>query len=115
MNIRLQVIMVVASLFFLIFVIIMVRNKKIELKYTLTWLLTGLIFIILALFPGILKYLSVLMNIKEPVNTLFLSIIFLMLLIIFTLTVAISRNANRVKTLAQEIGIIKMKLDKLGK
>jgi hypothetical protein len=115
MNMRLQVIMIIASLLFLIFVVIMVRNKKIELKYTLIWLLTGLIFIVLALFPGILKYLSALMNIKEPVNTLFLSIIFFMLLIIFTLTIAISRNANRVKTLTQEIGIMKMKLDKLDK
>lgn len=113
MNIRLQIIMVIASILFLCFVIIMVRNKKIELKYILTWLLAAVVFILLSVFPNLLVLISSLLNIKEPVNTLFLLIIFFMLLIIFTLTLALSRNANKVKTLAQEIGIIKLDLEKL--
>jgi len=115
MNIRLQIILILASTFFLCFVIVMVRNKKIELKYTLTWLLAGFTFTILALFPDVLKLISKLLNILEPVNTLFLSIIFFMMLIVFTLTIALSRNANRVKTLTQEIGILKMELEKISR
>jgi hypothetical protein len=115
MNIRLQIIMVIASALFLGFVVIMIKNKKIELKYTLTWLLTAAAFIVLSIFPETLVLLSQLLNIKEPVNTLFLSIIFFMLLIIFTLTLALSRNASRVKTITQEIGIIKMELSRLEK
>jgi hypothetical protein len=91
----------------------MVRNKKIELKYILIWLLAALAFILLSVFPSIITWLSRLLNIVEPVNTLFLSIIFFMLLIIFTLTVAISRNSNRVKSLTQEIGIMRHEIDKL--
>jgi hypothetical protein len=113
MDNKLQIIMLVVSLFFFCFVIIMVRNKKIELKYILTWLLASSVFILLSVFPNILNLISALLNIKEPVNTLFLSIIFFMLLIIFTLSMAISRNANRVKSLTQEIGIIKLELEKL--
>lgn len=113
MNSRLQIIMVIASLLFLCYIVMMLRNKKIELKYTLAWLLTGICLLATAIFPSLLKLLSNLLNIVEPVNTLFLSIIFFMLLIIFTLTIALSRNANRVKTLTQEIGIIKMELEKL--
>jgi len=115
MNIRLQIIMVIASALFLGFVVIMIKNKKIELKYTLTWLLTAVTFIVLSIFPEALVLLSQLLNIQEPVNTLFLSIIFFMLLIIFTLTLALSRNASRVKTITQEIGIIKMELSRLEK
>jgi hypothetical protein len=115
MNIRLQVIMVIASIFFMFYVITMVRNKKIELKFTLAWLMAGLTFIVFSIFPDVLIFLSYLLNIQEPVNTLFLSIIFFMLLIIFTLTIALSRNANRVKSLTQEIGIIKLELEKLSK
>ncbi|NTV90806.1 MAG: DUF2304 domain-containing protein [Clostridiales bacterium] len=114
MNIRLQLIMIISSLLFLIYVIIMVRNKKIELKYILTWLLAGIAFIVISVFPTVLFGLSRLLNIIEPVNTLFLSIIFFMLLIIFTLTVAISRNSMRMKSLTQEIGIIKQQLEKLS-
>jgi hypothetical protein len=113
MDTRLQIILISASVMFLVFVVIMIRNRKIELKYTLAWLLAGVSFLLLAVFPDILVWISSVLNIKEPVNTLFLSIIFFMLLIIFTLTLALSRNANRVKTLTQEIGIIKMELEKL--
>lgn len=115
MNTRLQIIMISASLLFLIYIIIMLRNKKIELKYTLAWLLAGLSLLIVAVFPSILRFLSDILNIVEPVNTLFLCIIFFMLLIIFTLTIALSRNASRVKTLTQEIGILKLELQKLNK
>ncbi len=115
MNSRLQIIMILASVLFLCYIVLMLRNKKIELKYSLIWLLAGICLLITALFPDLLKLLSKLLNIIEPVNTLFLSIIFFMLMIIFTLTIALSRNANRVKTLSQEIGILKMELEQLKK
>ena len=84
-----------------------------ELRYALTWILTSFSFIILSVFPGVLRFVSDLLHIKEPVNTLFLSILFFLLVIVFTLTVALSRNANRVKTLVQELGILKMELEKM--
>lgn len=114
MNTRLQIIMIAASLIFLFYIVMMLRNRKIELKYTLTWLFAGLCLISVAVFPGLLRLISNLLNIVEPVNTLFLFIIFFLLLILFTLTIAISRNAIRVKTLTQEIGMLKMELDKLA-
>ncbi|HEX2944629.1 MAG TPA: DUF2304 domain-containing protein [Clostridia bacterium] len=114
MNTRLQIIMIAASLIFLFYIVMMLRNRKIDLKYTLAWLFAGLCLIAVAVFPGLLRLISNLLNIVEPVNTLFLFIIFFLLLILFTLTIAISRNANRVKTLTQEIGMLKMELDKLA-
>lgn len=107
--------MIIASVLFLCYIIFMLRNKKIELKYSLAWLLAGICLLATAVFPKLLKLLSNLLNIIEPVNTLFLSIIFFILLIVFTLTIALSRNANRVKTLTQEIGILKMELEQLRK
>jgi hypothetical protein len=107
--------MILASLLFLCYIVLMLRNKKIELKYTLAWLLAGVSLLLAAVFPQLLRLLSNLLHIVEPVNTLFVFIIFFLLLILFTLTIALSRNANRVKTLTQEIGIIKMELDKLQK
>jgi hypothetical protein len=114
MNKELQIIMIISSLLFLCYIILMLRNKKIELKFTLSWLFTGTCFLVFAIFPDLLRLLSNLLRIVEPVNTLFLFTIFFMLLIIFTLTIALSRNATRVKTLTQEIGILKMELKKLS-
>jgi hypothetical protein len=113
MNSRLQVIMITASLAFLIYIIFMVRKRRVELKYTLAWLFAGFFLLTSAVFPGLLGLISGLLNIVEPVNTLFLLVIFFLMLILFTLTIALSRSSSRVKTLTQEIGIIKLELEKL--
>ena len=99
----------------LLIMLSMVKNKKLELRYTLTWILTSFCFIILSLFPDILRAISDLLHIIEPVNTLFLLIIFFLLVISFTITLVVSKNANRVKTLTQELALIKSELEKLKK
>ncbi|MGI6669589.1 MAG: DUF2304 domain-containing protein [Acetivibrionales bacterium] len=113
MNNKLQLIMITASLLFLCYILIMLGNRKIELKYMLTWIFAGACLLTTALFPGIVSFVSKLLNIVEPVNTLFLLVIFFMLLILFSLTITLSKTAERTKTLTQEIGIIKLQLDKL--
>ncbi len=115
MNKILQIIMIVSSSLFFLFIFNMVRVKRLELKYALTWILTSFSLILLSVFPQLLKFISNILHIKEPVNALFLSIIFFLLLIVFTLTMSLSRNANRVKTLTQEIGILKASIEKLEK
>ncbi|MCX8131250.1 MAG: DUF2304 domain-containing protein [Clostridia bacterium] len=114
MNKVLQVILIISSTLFFVFIFNMVRNKRLELKYALTWMLTSFSFIILSVFPEVLYFVSAVLHIELPVNTLFLSVIFFLLVIVFTLTIALSRNANRVKTLTQEIGILKLKIEKLS-
>jgi len=115
MNNILHFILIIASLLFLGFIVNMVRSKRLELKYALTWLFTSCSFVILSLFPRLLNFISNVLHVKEPVNAIFLSVIFFLLLIVFSLTVALSRNAKRVKTLAQEIGIMKLSMTKSEK
>ena len=110
MNARLQVIMIICQ--YCSCAIVMLRNKnRIEIRVGL--LFVGICLLTAAIFPGLVRLISRLLNIVEPVNTLFLLVIFFILLILFTLTIALSRNALRVKTLTQEIGILKMQLDKI--
>lgn len=113
MNRILQLFLVLGSIWFFLFIIGMIRKKKLELKYALTWIVTSLLFIILSFFPRILYFISALLQIKEPVNALFLLIIFFLLIIIFTLTIALSKSSNRIATLTQEMGLLKLDHDKL--
>ena len=113
MNARLQIIMITASILFLCYIVLMLRNRKIELKYVLVWLFAVICLLTADILAVLVRLISRLLNIVEPVNTLFLLVIFFILLILFTLTIALSRNALRVKTLTQEIGILKMQLDKI--
>ncbi len=107
----LQLIIIVITLFFTFFIIRMVNKRKLQLKYTLTWILTSFIFLLIAVFPSILSSVSNMLHIVEPVNALFTILIFFLLLIIFSLTKAISNYSNKVKDLTQEVGILKNYLE----
>ncbi|MPQ42584.1 DUF2304 domain-containing protein [Clostridium tarantellae] len=109
----LQIIMIISSFIFTSFIVYMISKGKVELKYALTWLFTALTFIIISLFPSILNGLSLALHILTPVNALFLIIITFLLLIIFTLTVAISKIKNQVISISQEISILKEEIEKV--
>lgn len=112
MNVILQTILIIASVGFFLFILKMLKSKKLEFKYSIVWIIASFSFIVLSIFPKIVRYVADLLHIVEPVNAVYLIIIFFLLVIVFTLTVALSRNSNRVKALTQEIGILKLEIRK---
>lgn len=115
MNFQLQMTLLLCATGFFIFVINMVRNYKLDLRYSLTWIVSAILFILLAIFPGMIKGIARMLGIKEPVNALFLVVIFFLLLITLTLTIALSKKSNSIKNLVQEVGILKLKVEALVK
>jgi len=108
----LQLVFIITSLLFFAFIIKMIKNA-LNLKYSLVWIASSACFIILSIFPQVLNWLSQILHIKEPVNSLFLIINFFVLLNLFTLTLAFSKSIVRIKTLTQELGITNLKLKEL--
>ena len=109
MNIRIQIIIAVLIIIALIVIINMIRKKALELRYSLAWLAVGAGVLILDLFPGFMEWLSDLMGIASPVNMLFFLGFCFSLIIIFILTIAISRMSVRIKNLAQELALLDKK------
>lgn len=109
---NLRITLIIGSVLFFIFIINMVRTKKLELKYALIWILTSVSFIIMSVFPQTVFFIAGLLEVEAASNAIFLCIIFLLLLMVFALTVAVSRQANRIKRLVQEVGLLKAELEK---
>ena len=107
MNIRIQIIVVVAAVASLVALVNLIRKNKLLLKYALLWLALGIGVCIFACFPSLTSYLAGLMGIYTPINMLFFAGFCFSLAIIFSLTVAISRLSQRVKKLSQEIALLK--------
>lgn len=105
MNIRIQLIIGVIILTALCIIINMIRRKRLELRYALAWLLVGISILVLDCFPQLINWLSVRLGIASPVNMLFFLGFCFSLMIIFVLTVAVSRMSIRIKQLAQEIAL----------
>ena len=110
MNIRIQIIVGIIVLLALGVIINMIRQKKLELRYALSWLGVGVAILILDCFPQLITWLSRKVGIASPVNMLFFFGFCFSLMIIFVLTVAISRLSIRIKELTQELALFEKRI-----
>lgn len=93
----------------------MIRRKNLELKYALSWLaVIGVLFVI-DCFPVLMVKLSMMLGIWSPVNMIFFLGFCFSLVIIFTLTVALSRVSARVRKLAQAAALNEKNIEMLKK
>ena len=107
MNLKLQIIIAVIILIGFFLLTNLIRKNKLDLKYALSWILLGAGILILDLFPGITSLLARLLGIEVPVNMLFF------LLVIFSLTMAVSRLSRRITRLTQEVALLSRRLQEL--
>lgn len=111
MNIRIQIIICVIIVIALMIIVNMIRKKQLELRYALSWLAVGVAIFILACFPQLMVWISEKIGIANPVNMLFFFGFCFSLIIIFILTVSISRMSIRIKELSQRIALFEEKVN----
>lgn len=111
MNQIVHYLLILAAFIFTFYIISMIRKSKLSIKYSLTWIFLGLFFIILSIYPKLVDMTSDILRIHSPVNTLFLGIILALLIMLFTLTIAISKLKEQITSLSQELGILKKKVE----
>lgn len=109
MSTRLHILLLAAVLFTLFEVIKRVREKKLLLQYTLTWLTLLVVLLLVALFPQLLSWISDLIGIALPINMVFFLGFCFSLLIIFELTQAVSKMSVQIKDLTQKIALLDKK------
>ena len=97
---------------FIYFVIVFHFMKKriVALKYALLWLLTGIIMLVLVIFPQLLEWFVRIIGIELPVNGLFAFAISFLGMILMSLTVIVTKQSNKIKILVQQEALLeKMK------
>jgi hypothetical protein len=110
---RLKVFVVLIGLAIFIGIIELVRRRRLREEYSFIWLIAGFMFVLLAIESDILSFLSQLVQITLPVNTLFfLALIFVMLLCLY-FSLRISALTTQVKNLAQQLALLQAKEDAL--
>lgn len=106
MSIKIQIIVAVIILAALIGIANMVRKQALDLKYALSWLVVGILVLILDIFPGIMNYLVHLLGIQLPVNMMFFFGFCFTLFLLFNLTTKVSKQSEKIKCLVQEIALL---------
>lgn len=115
MTVKIQIIIGVCLVIGLAAIINMIRRRRLELKYALSWLIAIVFVLVLDCFPTLLTQISLILGIWAPVNMIFFLGFCFSLLIIFTLTVTLSRMSERVRRLSQAVALNEEKIEKLMK
>ena len=115
MNTILQIILIGITSLFCVFILLVTQKRKLSYKYTLLWLFFGIVTLLCAIFPNAIIEISKIIHVVEPTNALFLIYIFLIIVIIFYLSLAFSKLFEKVTTLIQENAILSAKVEQLEK
>lgn len=94
--------------FFVIFLIIhFVRRNKINIKYSVVWILIfGILFIFL-LVPGLLGFITKLLGFNLSSNMIFSLLIGSLVIINIAFTVILSSQDRKIRLLVQELSLLK--------
>ena len=111
MTVKLQIVVGLAILFILAILINMIRRRSLELKYALVWMLVLTALFVFDCAPALLNVVSGFLGIYAPVNMIFFLGFCFSLMIIFVLTVAVSRASIRIKELAQALALYEKRMD----
>ncbi len=113
MAIRLQIIIGILLVFAIAVIINMIRKKKFDLRYALSWLFMLVIALVLDIFPNIVFEFARLIGIDIPSNMVFLVGLIFSIILIFSTAVSVSKMSDKIKRLTQELALLQKELDEL--
>lgn len=114
-DLRLTIVSVIAALAALVLVFELLRRRRLREKYAAIWVVIAVGTLVVAVFPGLLRWVADLVGIQTPSNLLF----FGSLIVLFAVSLQLSREVGLLeeqsRRLAEEVAALGMRLDALEK
>jgi len=108
-----KIVAVLFSLSLLAVTLHLIRKHKLREEYALVWLIVSLAILLLSLFDGLLGWLAARFAVAyAPTLILVLGILFCVVLLLAQ-TVMLSLQANHIRDLAQNVGLLEWRLRQL--
>ena len=115
MQISLKMALILIVLIYIFSIMKSVKRKNMRIGYLIFWSITGIILIISLIIPNLVENISNLLGFAMPINMIFSAAIFVILYLIFNLTILISKEQNKSVLLIQEISMLKKRVEELEK
>lgn len=110
-----QLMGVAFSLIIIVSVFLMVRARMIREKYSLVWFLIGLFTLVMSVFKGLMDWFSQMIGVYYAPSAFFAILIVCAYLLLLKMSVSISGLKMHNKSLTQELGLTKLRLEELEK
>ncbi|MEU5883236.1 DUF2304 domain-containing protein [Spirillospora sp. NPDC047279] len=91
----------------------MLRRRRLREKYAITWVVLSVLIVLMAAFPQILETAADLTGVQVPANLLFFGASLLLLAINVQLSSEVTRLEDKVRTLAEELGLQRLRIEQL--
>ncbi len=103
---RIRIIAILICIFLVAYVFELVRRKHLNEEYSLGWLVTGTLMLILSISEDLLIWISDLAGATLFTSTLFFSGLVFLMVICLHFSIRISALTNQVRMLTQHLGIL---------
>lgn len=105
--------LIIAICCYFVLILLFLKRKSLELKYTLLWLFAGLFMGLIIIFPKILEYLTRFLGMQSTMNGLYVVCIGFIIIILMALTSIVSKQTIKIRTLVQEIAMLEKRVREL--
>jgi hypothetical protein len=106
-----HIIALVAAVVTLSVIIELSRRSQLRTKYTVVWLLVGLVIVVFAIAPGLFNSIAHGVGVKSPPNLLVVVAALFLLMVCVYLSWEAGRLEDKTRILAEEVAILRDELE----
>ena len=110
MTAHFQFFMILGAAILLLIIFALLKKSQMSVKYSLLWLALAVVLVIFAVFPYVVYVLRDLLDVQMPVNLVFLLMFCFVLVVLLSLSIAISQLADKCKRLTQANAILEKRV-----
>jgi len=104
---------VTLSLALVVVLLVLLRTRRVREKYAAIWLVVAAGVCVLGAFPGVVFWLADVLGVETPVNLVFSVAIAVLLAFCIQLSIEISNLEEETRTVAEELGLLRLEVDAL--
>jgi hypothetical protein len=112
---RIQLLALVASVLVIVFIVGLIRQRKLREEYSIMWFIASLVLVIFAAWRNLLDLIASLVGVYYAPAVLLLVGLFFGVLMFLHVTVIISKHSNQTKALSQKIALLEERLERFRK
>jgi hypothetical protein len=110
MTLRISIMAAIAASLLLVVIFELIRSRRLQERYAILWLVTGVVILVLSIWRSALGQLSDLIGIAYPPTALFILGSFFILLVLLHYSTVISRLADQNRILAQRLALLESRV-----
>jgi hypothetical protein len=109
---KIQIIAIAVSLLFLLYIVRLIIKGKLREEYSIVWIVCTAVLVVFSFWRQGLDVVSLLVGIASPPNLVFTAAIFAIFIYLLHLSVVVSKLQSKNKQMAQDIALMKEKMEK---